>query len=425
MAIETGALWAETFTGEAVVPVRVVSGSGNWAVLSDGRRMFEALSGHSCLNLGHGHPDLLAAMASSAGRLSYCSPEHPSDPAMALAARLDGVLGGGYKLRYALSGASANEIAIEVVRRRWSARGQPEKRVILSLVPSYHGNLGEAQFATGYAAFRVDGGERADFVHIPGPMDESGHLRSGEEITEWLEALVDRLGAGVLAGLIAEPVNFAGGVIVPEPGYFVALARFCARHEVSFIVDEIITGFGRTGDWFGFEALLAGTGLRPDLVCMGKGLTAGYFPLAAVAVDADIHAELAAADVTLKKVITMAGHPVGCDVALAQIGIVERDGLRAQVVENAARIRAVLRGLEELAWVRDVRGRGHMWGIEFQAAGGRGRADIASAVERHCLDRGLLVGAADGMLRINPPLSMSDAEREEMLTGLCAAVTAA
>lgn len=213
-------------------------------------------------------------------------------------------------------------------------------------------------------------------------------------------------------------MNFAGGVIVPPEGYLKALREICSRHEILLVVDEIITGFGRTGAWFGFQH----EAIRPDIVTMAKGLTAGYFPLGAVAVDRAIYDALSQKNYPLRKVITMAGHPVGCSIAIKALDIIERDGLIEAVVESEAVIDAALQGLVGARSVKAVRGKGHLWGLEFAQCGGQSAREVAERVSRGCRDRNCIVAAADGIIRINPPLNMGTAERAQMLGALCAAV---
>ena len=413
--------WVEDFEGQDVPELIISSGQGGWVKIEGRDLAYEAVSGHSCLNLGHGHPELVDAAQTAMGSLSYCSPEHLSTASMTLADRLSSLLGGNYMVKYALSGGSANEVALGIARRRWSALGRPEKKICLSLDRSYHGNLGQAQFVTGFEAFRVEGRpDSPDFMHITSARNaETGDTFSLDELRQRLEADIAAIGAERIACLFVEPVNFAGGVIIPPRGYLKLLRELCDRYEITLIVDEVITGFGRSGTWFAFQH----EDIRPDMVTMGKGITAGYFPLAAVAVDRTIYNDLRQHQVPLKMVITMASHPVGCSIALKAIEIVERDGLCDQVAANEERIRAGFEAIAQSPVLRDIRGFGHMWGLEFCDFNGRTAADIAADVARRCEHNGCIVAAADGIIRINPPLNMSTEECHMMIQAMVRSVS--
>lgn len=413
--------WVEDFEGQDVPELIISSGKGGWVKIEGHELAYEAVSGHSCLNLGHGHPELVEAAQTAMSTLSYCSPEHLSTASMALAKQLSTRLGGNYMVKYALSGASANEVALGIARRRWATVGRPEKRVCLSLDRSYHGNLGQAQFVTGFEAFRVEGRpDSPDFMHVTSARNaETGELFSLDELKQRLEADIAAIGADHIACLFVEPVNFAGGVIVPPKGYLKLLRELCDQHEITLIVDEVITGFGRSGTWFAFQH----EHIRPDIVTMGKGITAGYFPLAAVAVDRTIYDDLRRHQVPLKMVITMASHPVGCSIALKAMEIVERDGLCERVSANEARIRAGFAVLSESPVLRDIRGFGHMWGLEFRAVKGHTAAEVAANVAECCEQNGCIVAAADGIIRINPPLNMNTEECDLMVGAIVTSVT--
>ncbi|RTE66706.1 aspartate aminotransferase family protein [Amphritea opalescens] len=412
--------WVEDFEGNNVPETVVSSGCGGWVNIEGKERAYEAVSGHSCLNLGHGHAELVDAAAASLSNLSYCSPEHLSPSSIALSERLSTLLGGNYMIKYSLSGSSSNEMALSIARRRWQALGHLNKTVCISLDRSYHGNLGQAQYITGFEAFRVEGRpDNADFVHISSARNaKTDELFSLAEIQKQIETTVDAIGSERIACLFVEPVNFAGGVIVPPKGYLKLLRKLCDQYEITLIVDEVITGFGRSGTWFAFQQ----EDIRPDMVTLGKGITAGYFPLAAVAVDKAIYDDLQQHQVPLKMVITMAGHPVGCSIALKAIEIVERDNLCSQVTLNEAVIRSTFNLIADAPIIGDIRGFGHMWGLEFCDFNGHSSATIAAKVAQECEHNGCIVAAADGIIRINPPLNMSQDECDNMLQVMINAV---
>lgn len=395
----------------------IASAEGCWLVEASGRRLFDAGSGHSCVNLGYANAELIEAAARSYATLAYCSPEHRCRPVETLAQTLSERLGGGYRIRYAATGGGANELAIEIARRFWRHRGQPAKRRIIAFDRAYHGSTGSASFASGPGILQSPLADRsAEFIHARGARDATaGVTRSLEEIRAGLEAQITEAGAASIAAIIVEPVAFAGGVVVPPPGFLEMLAEAGRRHDILLIVDEVITGFGRSGRWFAFQHA---EGVRPDIVTMGKGITSAYFPLAAAAVDERIFETFLPAGQAMSKVITMAGHPVGCDIALKVIGIMERDGLVEAVARNAAGPLATLASLRGTPGLREVRSLGHMRGLEFTEAA------KAEAVAHRCYEAGVLVLQAGNLIRINPPLVASPEDLELLVATLVAAVRA-
>jgi adenosylmethionine-8-amino-7-oxononanoate aminotransferase len=312
-------------------------------------------------------------------------------------------------------------MALNIARRRWKALGYPEKTVSLSLDRSYHGNLGQAKLVTGFEPFKIDSHIATDdFVYISSARNaETGELYTLSEIKQQIENTVEKIGKDRIACLFVEPVNFAGGVIIPPKGYLKLLRKLCDKHHITLIVDEVITGFGRTGAWFAFQH----EEIRPDMVTLGKGITAGYFPLAAVAVENYIYEDLIRLKVPLKMVITMAGHPTGCSIALKAIEIVERDNLRDKVELNEQTIFCKFNKIKEQPILQDIRGFGHMWGLEFCDFNGYLAADIANKVALDCQKNGCIVAAADGIIRINPPLNMSSGECDMMTEVIVKAIS--
>lgn len=402
--------------------INVSSGSGCWLTVDRGHRVLDSASGHSCVNLGYANEELIEAANRSFRTLAYCSPEHRCLPVTTLAARLNQLLGGGYHVRYAATGGGANELAIEIARRYWLHKGQRAKRKIIAIDRSYHGSTGSASFASGPGILQSPLVDRsAEFLHVAGARDTvTGRSRDLATLRQGLAEAIAAEGAETIAAMIVEPVAFAGGVIVPPAGFLELLAEFGRQHGILLIVDEVITGFGRSGRWFAFQHA---QGVRPDIVTMGKGITSAYYPLSVAAVSNHIYETFLVPGNAMNKVITMAGHPVGCDIALKVIDIMARDRLVDRVSANADRHLSRLLTLRELPIVRDVRGLGHMWGLEF--ANGEEGAAIARQIADRCFDAGLLILHADNLIRINPPLVASEDEMAFIVRTLSAAVVAA
>jgi len=395
--------------------IHVVSATGSWLTTKDGRRLLDAASGHSCVNLGYANEELIEAAAQSWRRLAYCSPEHRNRPVIDLAAKLSQLLGGDYRIRYAATGGGAVELAIEIARRYWLHLGLPAKRGIIALDRAYHGSTGSASFASGPGILQSPHVDRsAEFLHIAGARNTfEGTSNDLAALRAGIEAQIASAGAQSIAAMIVEPVAFAGGVIVPPPGFLEMVADLTRHHGILLILDEVITGFGRSGKWFAFQHA---ANVRPDIVTMGKGITSAYFPLSAAAVSREIFETFLIPGNAMNKVITMAGHPVGCDMALKVIEIMERDGLVERVRHNAKTQMSRLLALHGLPGLREVRGRGHMWGLEFSDA------DLAAGVAARCLAADLLVLRADNLIRINPPLTATEDEIAFIVDMLSSAV---
>jgi len=418
---EHAAIWNDESHRFDYEQLTIVAAAGSWITDKQQRRLLDAASGHSCVNLGYAHEELIEAAQLSYRRLAYCSPEHRCRPIVDLAAKLDRLLGGDYRIRYAATGGGANELAIEIARRYWRHKGMPGKRNIIAFDRSYHGSTGSASFASGPGILQSPLVDRSpEFLHVAGPRDTlKGRSRDLAALRDGLEAQIAAVGPHAIAAMIVEPVAFAGGVIVPPPGFLEMLALLGKRHGILLIVDEIITGFGRCGAWFGFQRAER---VRPDIVTMAKGITSAYFPLSAVAASSHIFETFLVPGHAMNKLITMAGHPVGCDIALKVIEIMERDGLVDRVRHNADTQLSRLSTLGRLPGVRDVRGVGHMWGLELSGANGNDGSAMAQEIASRCFDAGLLVLQADNMIRINPPLVASDSEIEFIVDTLIAAV---
>ena len=290
-----------------------------------------------------------------------------------------------------------------------AASGPAGKRAVIAFDRSYHGSTGLASFASGPGILQSPQADRSrEFRHVAGAREPVvGLSRELASLKSELKTAIGSLGPEAIAAIIVEPVAFAGGVIVPPPGFLAAVFELCRRNEILMIVDEVITGFGRGGAWFAFQRE---AGVRPDIVTMGKGITSAYFPLAAAAVAQDIHATFLAPGNAMSKIVTMAGHPVGCDIALKVVEIMDRDGLVGRVRYNEARHLSRLRALVHAPAVRDVRGLGHMWGLEFGEGPAGDGAAAAQRVADRCLAAGLLVLRADNLIRLNPPLTATDDE---------------
>jgi putrescine aminotransferase len=408
-------------------PLVIGQGEDCELVAEDGRRLIDGMAGLWTVNVGHGRQELIEAAVKQLRALPYVSTFGgvSSPPAIELAEKIAELAPAGLSAVFFVSGGSeANETAIKFARRHWVQAGEPEKSIVLAHDRGYHGLAGVTTTATRLRPYHGDFGvEAPDIDEVPAPYSyrcpagtpcdpDSCPVCSGEA----LERRIAELGPDRIAAVIVEPVFGSGGVIVPPPGYLRRLREICDRHRLLLIVDEVITGFGRTGTWFACEH----EAVAPDLITFAKGVTSGYVPLGGVIVSDALWDELREPDGrpgVLMHGFTHSGHPVACAVALANIAVIERENLLARVREMSAVLAKHLAPLREHPEVGEVRQLGLMAGIELVAdresrqrwpvANARGRRAAAEARERGLLTRSLL----DDILCLAPPFTIS----EEML----------
>jgi putrescine---pyruvate transaminase len=407
-------------------PLVLVGGEGCELIAEDGRRLLDGSAGLWTVNLGHGRRDLIEAASAQLARLPYAATFGgvAAAPTIELAERICDLAPAGLSAVFFVTGGSeANETAIKLARRHWIREGRPSKSIVLAHDRGYHGLAGVTTTVTRLEPYHVDFGAGApDIVEVPAPYTyrcaagvpcdpETCPVCTGAT----LEEEILRLGAERVAAVIVEPVFGSGGVIVPPPGYLRRLRELCDRHEVLLIVDEVITGFGRTGAWFAVEH----EDVVPDMITFAKGVTSGYVPLGGVVVSDELWDELrdpAAEPGFLMHGFTHSGHPVACAVALANIEAIEREGLLEVVRRKAELLAELLEPVRELPEVGEVRQAGLMAGVElvadratrerWPAELGRGRSVANEARERGLLTRGLL----DDIVCLAPPFTISDAQ---------------
>ena len=393
-------------------------------VTEDGRRLIDGMAGLWTVNVGHGRQELIEAAVKQLRSLPYVSTFGgvASPPAIELAEKIAGLAPPGLNGVFFTSGGSeANETAIKLARRHWVRGGEPQKSIVLAHERGYHGLAGVTTTATRLQPYHGEFGVGAPDIHeVPTPYVYRCPAGTPCDpgscpvcLGEALERRIAEFGAERIAAVIVEPVFGSGGVIVPPPGYLMRLREICDRHRLLLIVDEVITGFGRTGTWFACEH----EGVAPDLLTFAKGVTSGYVPLGGVVVSDEIWDGLrdpGAEPGVLMHGFTHSGHPLACAVALANIATIERENLLARVGELSEVMARQLVPLREHPEVGEVRQAGLMAGVELVAdrstrqrwpvAAARGRRVAAEARERGLLTRSLL----DDILCLAPPFTISE-----------------
>ncbi len=386
-----------------------VEGRGAMLRTSDGREYIDGLSALWNVNAGHGRKELAQAAAAQMEKLAYASAYtgFSNEPAIRLAEKLVGI---GYDnmaaVYFTTGGAESNESAFKFARYHWKRMGKPDKVKIISRRYGYHGVTMAAMSATslpGYA--KMFGPLVPNFLQVapPYPYRWPGNGDAGIGAADAVEEMIQAEGADTVAAVIAEPVMGAGGVIVPPATYFPRLREICDRHNVLLIADEVITGFGRTGRWFA----LGHWGVQPDLMSFAKGVTSGYLPLGGVMVSKRIHEVIEDAPMPERfmHAATYSGHPACCAVGLANVELIEREGLVERAAVMGKRLQDGLQTLHSLPAVGDVRGLGMLGAVELveDKASRKPAAGLGAKVVAEAMQRGLIMrqrGASDG-----PPAS--------------------
>lgn len=394
-----------------------------------GRDYIEGLAGLWCTALGHGDEELADCAAEQIRTLSYATlfagKAHPG--ALELADKLIAMAPfPAAKVFFGQSGSDANDTQIKLVRYYNNLIGRPEKKKIVALERSYHGvTIGSASL-TGLPAFHkqwdlpIPGILRAAcpyaYLHAePGESDDAFAARLAGE----LDAMIEAEGPETVAAFIAEPVLGAGGVIIPPRGYFPRIAEVLAKHDVLMIADEVITGFGRTGNPFGVQTM----GMTPDTMTLAKALSSGYAPISAVLVPQRLYDAFAEASGTLGVFghgFTYSGHPLSTAIALKTLEIYERRDVFGHVARVAPHFERHVQALAQHPLVGDARAEGLIGAVQFvrdrerrvlyQPGDGAG----AYCADTAALARGVLIRASGDCLCFAPPLVITEAELDEM-----------
>jgi adenosylmethionine-8-amino-7-oxononanoate aminotransferase len=411
---------------------------GHGAVLRDaeGRQYIDALSGLWNVDVGHGRRELAEAAARQMEQLAYVSgyAGNTNLPAIELAERLQRLTYRNIEAFFFTSGgAEANETAFKTARFYWKRAGRPHKSKIISRRLAYHGTTLAAMSATGMDWYwpmfepRVPG-----FVQIESPypywfQTTRRDVTPGVAAADLLEEAILREGPETVAAFIAEPVQGSGGVIVPPDDYFPRIRAICDRYDVLLVADEVITGFGRTGRWFGLEHW----GIQPDIVTFAKGITSGYFPLGGTGVRGDIADSIRSGAGATKwnHAFTYSAHPTACAVALANLDIIEREGLVQRAAQLGQTFLKRLETLRSLAHVGETRGLGLMAAVELvESKQPPKRFDPAQAVGSRVLaemaQRGVVTRCVGDVILLAPPPICTQLQLDRIVQTIAEAIEA-
>ena len=427
----------EAMTPEPTDRMVAAAADGIHVVDAEGRRFIDGPGGMWCMQIGYGRQEMAQAIADQAMKLAYHSPwAFASEPSAELARKLAELAPGDLdQVFFTTGGSSAVDSALRFAQFYNNLRGKPEKKLFLARERGYHGSTYLAASVTGKDRWKNPMDIEKRLVRFLPDINPS-RRPEGTTPEDWADAKVEDLARAIrvegpenIAAFIAEPILASGGVIVPPPGYLKRCRDLCTEHDILFIADEVVTGFGRLGHWFASEDVF---GVVPDILTCAKGLTSGYLPLGAMILSRRLLDEISAEDraqVMFRNGYTYSGHPVCCAAALKNIEIIEREGLLDHVRAVAPHFQARLRDLARHGIVGDVRGMGLLGCVE-----GTTRPDLpeekrleidghfGDRVDAACEARGLIVRPILNMCVFSPPLIITESQIDRMFDILGAAI---
>ena len=412
-------------------PMIVVEGDGVHVTDIDGKRYLDCQGGLWCVNVGHGRDEIKAAIVEQLDKLQYYTlfPGSTNAPSIELSVKMCEIAApeGITKVHFTSGGSDSVETALKITRQYWKLMGAPERTKIFSLKHGYHGVHFGGLSAGGSAAWkRAFEPLLPNFFQIDSPYLYRNTLtQDHEELGAICAAMLDReiehQGPDTVAAFMAEPVQGAGGVIVPPPNFWPLVREVCDKHDVLLIADEVITGLGRSGSLFGCR----GWGVKPDIMCMAKGISSAYIPLGATLIGEKVEAAWkGASDAAFMQGVTYAGHPVACAAGIASVDIIVAEDLAANAAATGAYL---LEKLEDLGQrhppIGDVRGKGLMAALELVKDRGTKEPfapddPYPKAISQACVEQGVIVRNLAHKLVMSPPLTFTTDHADELVGAL-------
>jgi PLP-dependent transaminase len=402
--------------GHPVAPMVVAKAEGSLIWDSEGRDYVDGTCGLWQCAVGHGRQELVRAGAEQMEKLEFYASfwDLSNEPAIRLAARLAELAPAGLDhVHFTNGGSEGNEFAVKLVRLAWERAGSPDRDLILSRKGAYHGSgAGPSLAATGIPPLQEGFAPLPEgFFHLSTPRAGHPELGDVDALIAELEREIDRIGADRIAAFIGEPIMGVSGVVVPPEGYWPRIQEVLRRHDILFIFDEVITAFGRLGHWFAAERFE----VTPDLIVTAKAISSGYFPFGAVLVG-DRPMELLDGQI-LRHGYTYNAHPVGAAISIANIDLIESEGLLERVREVGAYMGEKLNELTSRESVAEIRGEGLMWAVEMVDADA---VALAGAVR----ERGAIVRGMEHRLTLSPPFTIETGEVDRLVDAIAAAIDA-
>ena len=408
----------------------MVKGEGIYVWDSEGKRLLDGMSGLWCVNAGYGRKSIADVVYAQMMQLPFYNSffQTTNVPAVTLAAKLVEISPPQFThVFFTGSGSEGNDTNVRMVRRYWDLLGYQDRHVIISRHNAYHGSTVAGASLGGMSGMHAQGGlPIPGIVHIGQPCYLEGgrgmtHDEFGIEAASWLEKKILEVGPDKVAAFIGEPVQGAGGVVIPPSTYWPEIQRICDKYDILLIADEVICGFGRLGHWFGSEYF----GIRPDLMTFAKGVTSGYVPLGGVLVGERVARVLIDKGGEFNHGFTYSGHPVACAAALENIDILQREKLVEQVREDTAPyLRQRFEGLARHPLVGAADACGFVAGLNLVEAKAENIHDcvlfdpdqnVGMICRAHMFGNGMIMRAVGDRMIIAPPLIMSREQIDEMI----------
>ncbi|CUK10194.1 Taurine--pyruvate aminotransferase [Ruegeria denitrificans] len=417
---------------------QVIEGAkGMYVTDTEGRRLLDGIAGLWCVNVGHGRREMADAISEQVLKMQYYNPfGHSSNVPAAelgywLASHAPGNLNHVY---YTTGGSTANDAAIRLVHYYFTMKGQHRKKKIISRNDAYHGATYVAAELTGIQATKnsfdkvgehfINHVSAANMYAKPDDMSEDAYC---DFLVAEFENRIQQLGPDNCAAFIAEPIMGAGGVLVAPKGYHRRMWEVCKRHDMLYIADEVVTAFGRLGEWFASEALFD---YQPDILVSAKGVTSGYIPLGITMISDEIYEVISRPQCeggVFSMGLTYFGHPVACTAALKNIEIIENEGLLQNARDVGAHFQQTAQALKELPIVGDVRGYGLMMAVDLVAdkatkASFPVTTGMGGKVFKKCVESGVIVRPVGDRIVLSPPIIINKEECDTIVSTLESAI---
>lgn len=421
---------------EATPPQIISDSDGCYVTDIDGNRMVDGLGGLWNVNVGHNRKEVKDAIIAQMDRISYYSSfaGTATEPSIKLAAKICEMAAEEEvdKVFFSANGSDAVETALKMARHFWRLEGEPLRTKFISMKQGYHGVHMGGLSVNGSAYYRTAYGPLlSDCFQVETPWTYRNPFSEDENemvagVLSQIERLIEFQGPDTVAAFIAEPVQGAGGVIVPPDHFWPQLRTLLDRYGILLISDEVVTGFGRSGAMFGAR----GWGVKPDIMCLAKGISAGYIPLGATTLNKRV-ANAWTKGFTPEGIImhgyTASGHPLGCAAALACLEIVEKEDLPANAAKMGARLLAGLKPLaQSCSIIGEVRGKGLMVGLDFVSDKATRTpidpgAGIVERIATYAREEGAIVRPAGSVIILSPPLVINEEEIDIIINALTVA----
>lgn len=420
--------------GKAAQPV-LTHAEGIYVYAEDGRQLIDGPAGMWCTQVGYGRKEIVDAMAQQAMTLSYASPWYmATSPAAQLAEKIASLTPGDLnRIFFTTGGSTAVDSALRFSEFYNNVLGRPQKKRIIVRYDGYHGSTALTAACTGrtgnWPNFDI-AQDRISFLSSPNPRHAGNRSQEAflDDLVQEFEDRIQQLGADTIAAFLAEPILASGGVIIPPAGYHARFKAICEKYDILYISDEVVTAFGRCGEWFASEKVF---GVTPDIITFAKGVTSGYVPLGGLAISEKVLARVSgenAAGSWFTNGYTYSNQPVSCAAALANIELMEREGIVDNARDLAPYFAEALASLRDLPGVAETRSVGLVGCVQClldpsRADGNAEDKAFTLKIDERCFELGLIVRPLGDLCVISPPLVITREQIDEMVAILRQAIT--